>query len=343
MDAGEASGALRLAGEQRAWLDDLAALGPPAGGVPVPGAGPARALLSGLGFRPADAGDVLRNRPERDTAPWLWWLLERAYHQLLAGMGSTQNPPPWPQLPDQLGPAGAHLYSWLFLAALPAARANHARRGVPHDVSRVTLADFARQAALCRRLYGRGGLAAPKWLALHFRGGLFELGRLQFQRSLVAARDVRPVPADAAGDVPVLDLHIPQAGPLTPDLVDGSLESARVFFPRHFPEERHEFAVCTSWLLDDQLAEYLPETSNIVAFQRRFRLIPDKEGAYQDEQGVRESDGAVVEFVFRRPRGLPLADRDLVALPQDTALQRTIVTHLRQGRHWRWRSGWFRM
>jgi hypothetical protein len=247
-------------------------------------------------------------------------------------MDTTWSPPRWPQLPAALGPAGAQLYSWLFLAALPAARENHARRGIPDAVSRAAFDDVARQTALCRRLYGRGGLAAPKWLALHFRGTLFELGRLQAQRSLVPRAKALPIVPGAAGDVFMLDLHIPESGPLTPDRVDASLASAKEFFPRYFPEEPYELAVCTSWLLDDQLAGYLPETSNIVAFQRRFHLVDD--GSFED-------DAAVVEFVFRRPRELPLDESALATLPQDTLLQRAIVRHLRDGGHWRWRTGWF--
>jgi hypothetical protein len=326
---------LARAGVARAWLTELAALGPAPDGIPVPGAGEARELMAELGFAPADAREVLAAPPDPDAAPALWWLLQREYHQLLAGMDSTLTTPPWRQLPASFGAAGAHLYSWLFLAALPAARANHARRGVPDGVSRATLGDFARQADLCRRLYGHGGVAAPNWLALHFRGTLFELGRLQIQRSLVPRDKALPIVPDAAADVPMLDLHIPESGPLAPDLVDGSLDAARAFFPRHFPHERYELAVCTSWLLDDQLAGYLPETSNIVAFQRRFRLTPPEPG--------NEDDRSVVEFVFRRPREHPLGEAELAALPQDTTLRRAIVSHLRAGGHWRWRTGWFRL
>ncbi len=200
---------------------------------------------------------------------------------------------------------------------MAAARANHARRGVDADVSQATLRDYTRHVVLYRQTYGHSGLDAPQWLALSFRGTLFQLGRLQFQR---AHKD----------DTPVLDVHIPAFEPLLPDAVDASFDAARRFFPRHFPEEHYESATCTSWLLDEQLAEYLPETSNILAFQRRFELVAE-DGA--------DADAFVLEFVFRRPRERPDLLADLALLPQHTTLQRGIVAHLRAGRHWQWRTG----
>jgi len=67
----------------------------------------------------------------------------------------------------------------------------------------------------------------------------------------------------------------------------------------------------------------LPADSNIVRFQRRFEPVP----------GWREGDADVLRFVFGRLGG------DLDRLPQDSALQRAIVAHLRAGRHWRTRTG----
>jgi hypothetical protein len=126
---------------------------------------------------------------------------------------------------------------------------------------------------------------------------------------------------------PCLGTHIPETGPLTPEACDASFRRAREFFARHFPEESYPIATCGSWLLDPQLAEYLPATSNIMRFQRRFHLTPVSWDA----------DREIVEFVFRRSK--PQLDE----LPQETTLQRAIVQHLRAGRHWFGRSGWLEL
>jgi hypothetical protein len=124
-----------------------------------------------------------------------------------------------------------------------------------------------------------------------------------------------------------LGIHIPGTGPLSPEACDDSIRRARAFFARHFPEEAYHLATCGSWMLDPQLAEYLPETSNIIHFQRRFQIMPVSW----------DGDPDMFRYVFGRPT------IQLDGLPQDTALQRAIVQHLRVGRHWVGRSGWFRL
>jgi hypothetical protein len=92
-----------------------------------------------------------------------------------------------------------------------------------------------------------------------------------------------------------------------------------------FPGEPLHIATCTSWLLDDQLAEYLPTESNILAFQRRFTLVP----------GAREEDEAILHYVFGAGRS-----KNIEELPQSSTLERAVVGHLRDGRHWHMRTGW---
>jgi hypothetical protein len=121
-------------------------------------------------------------------------------------------------------------------------------------------------------------------------------------------------------------VHIPESGgPFSPAACSESFEQARSFFAHHFPEETYRFAICSSWLLDPHLADYLPSTSNIIRFQRLFHLIP---GGTNDDQGV-------IRFVFRR------AAPPLDELPLRTTLERAVVSHLQAGGHWQFRSGWF--
>jgi hypothetical protein len=248
-------------------------------------------------------------------------------------MGVPGAGPELRALPEELGAMGRYFYVFVFIAALPHVRAYHRGRGSPDDVSRHTLADLGRQLAVHRRWHGTGGLLFPWWLRLHFRGEIYQLGRLQFQRDRVPAKDW-PLAGTAApaetGD-PLLSLHIPAfSGPMTPAACDASLERAERFFPRHFPEEPATVAVCHSWLLDRQLGTYLSDDSNIIRFQRRFELAPADESL--------DSDAMTISFVFGKE--LP-ADPDL--LPRRTALERAVGDHLRAGHHWRMGSGWFRL
>lgn len=75
-----------------------------------------------------------------------------------------------------------------------------------------------------------------------------------------------------AGD-DVLSIHIPADGRLSPELVDEALQQAEVFFACHYPDTHFKAYVCSSWLLNTDMEEFLSPTSNITKFRNRFRVI----------------------------------------------------------------------
>ena len=239
-----------------------------------------------------------------------------------------------PRLDERLAAAPPTLRDvfavYVFLAAYPHTLAHHRERGIPAEITRRTLADLGRHLAVHRRRHGRPGVQSPRWLSLHFRGELYQLGRLQFERARHGQRSAPVVAAaglEAAPGTPCLNLHIPDFhGPLTPLSCDRSLVLAREFFARHFPEENPVAVLCHSWLLDPQLRRYLPADSNIVRFQDRFRAAREDSGP---------ADTEPVQFVFGDP-DLPVAD-----LPRRTSVERAVGDHLRAGGHWYIGHGWF--
>ncbi|MFI1399818.1 acyltransferase domain-containing protein [Streptomyces sp. NPDC020681] len=279
-----------------------------------------------------DINELLALRGRMTADPLLRRTLEASVRELVRDMGKIDGRWEAPRSDDHPGPTGRYLPVFVLLAALPQIRAYHRERSVPADVSRRTLADLGRQMAVHRRRRGTGGLLIPGWLGLHFRGEIYQLGRLQFERSRLSSRTGAAVRAAGLplgpGDF-VLDMHIPDfLGPITPEACNRSLDRAREFFARHFPAERYRVATCHSWLLDPQLAEYLPKDSNIRRFQDRFRP------AYEEKEADDESP---VAFVFGDPEVPP------VALPRRTSLERAIGDHLRAGRHWYGGHGWFEL
>ncbi|WP_409237690.1 acyltransferase domain-containing protein [Streptomyces sp. PA5.6] len=274
---------------------------------------------------------ALRGRLWAD--PEARWLLDRCTDAVVRDVGKVvggQLSAP-PVLPEAWGELGRCFSVYVYVAALEHVRAYHRGRGIPDDVSRRTLADLGRHLAVHRRARGSRGLLVPDWLALHFRGELYQLGRLQFQRAVLgermgcaaAAAGHRAGPGDLCLNIHITDFR----GALTPEACDRSLSLAREFFARHFPEERFETAVCHSWLLDPQLRTYLPDDSNIVRFQRRFRLAAG--------YGREPSDGDPIGFVFG-DRDLPVAE-----LPRRTRVERAVGDHVRAGGHWYTGHGWF--
>ncbi|MGW2688999.1 acyltransferase domain-containing protein [Streptomyces sp. NPDC001414] len=297
-------------------------------------------LLIDLAVPHEDINTVVGLRRAVTADPGVLRLLTACTEQITGATAAARSPDEESRFGELAAAAPAALDGYLlvhaFVAALPHARDRHRARGVPADVSRHTLADLGRTMALHRGRHGRGGLSAVQaaWLVRHFRGDLFQLGRLQYERARLGERTARAIsvaPAGPAGSaapgLPCLNLHIPDhRGPLTPAACDRSLALAREFFPRHFPEERYETATCHSWLLDPQLRRYLRADSNIVRFQDRFR--PGRE----DTEPV---DTTVVQFVFGAP-DLPVAD-----LPRRTSVERAVGDHLRSGGHWYLGHGWF--
>ncbi len=315
-------------GDGLRWLERLERVGPPAFRVTLPDVDALAPVLLDLAVPHEEIDALVRLRPSRQTSPALWWILERCVHRLVRAMGEVggDGAEAGPALPAHLGPIHRCFYVYVFAATLPYLRAYHRARGIPAAVSRQTLTDLGRHMAVHRWRSGETGLGRS-WLPLHLRGLLFQLGRLQFERQRAAAglaehcaaAGVACVPGD-----PILAVHVPEfSGPLSPAACQRSLVWARRFFARHFPDEPVRVATCSSWLLDEQLAEYLPADSNIVRFQRRFQPLR----RWDDDQ-------AVQTFVFGRQYPDP------AQIPRRTTLQRAIADHLRAGRHWRGVVGW---
>ncbi|GAA3130186.1 acyltransferase domain-containing protein [Streptosporangium carneum] len=314
MDSESVRRELRLGENTRAWLSRIDELGPPPEPIRLPRGDEVRDLLRRLEVPDPDVEEIVAATPDPDRDPALWWLLERAHHEIVRHMGDPKvKVRGGPTLPYETGAAARYFHVYVFLATIPALRRFHATRDIPEATTWETLTQLGESVAIHRRKYGEGGTHMPWWLTFLVRGLVYRLGRLQF--SLVVARD----------GTPVLGMHVPEVGgPLIPDIYNDSLRRARPFFDRHFPEHGARVATGTSWLLDPQLAEYLAEDSHILQVRRDWTLIDS-----EPEDG----DDAILEFVFRY-NGQPLEE-----LPQRSALERAVVTHLKAGRHWHQRSG----
>jgi hypothetical protein len=126
----------------------------------------------------------------------------------------------------------------------------------------------------------------------------------------LAAREWRQVLAK--GD-PVLHLHIPSGGPMDHTACGESFAWAERFFPEHFPERPFLAYCCNSWLLDTQLAEFVPPESNMARFQREMYLF---QTITNDDNLLRPIYGLIPQF---QPS------------PRNTSLQRALSDFLEAG------------
>lgn len=330
LTAAEVVARLDLDGEPVTRLSSSA--GPGGAEVVLPDDQTVRELSGRLAIAPVDRDSTLAARPDPVRDPELWWVLAASYRMQLDRMGELRSGHAgWAPLPDRTGPVGRHLFGWVFLALVPRVREVHAALGLTDEESWGTLAALGSELAAARALSGRPGLDASWGLPLVYAGVSFRLGRLAFDRM--------PPEPDPTGHGFLrpgeagFNTHVPGGhGPLTAAAADASFARA-LDVARGLPEPVVAFG-CHSWLMDSQLADYLPASSNIIAFQRRFTGFTDRERA----------DWAPIEHLFRRRFDGPDVPPSLLdEVPQETSLHRAVVMHLRHGGHWYNQTGWFRV
>ena len=146
--------------------------------------------------------------------------------------------------------------------------------GMPEEVLVDTLYDIVRWCKVYTKQEGTLYLGELSWLKLHMAFTLFKLGRLQF-RMAGCCRDI-PEFGLQKGD-PIMEIHIPAGEKLDIAKCHESLNWARSFFGEYFPEYKYDYFTCNSWLLDEDLKEFLPESSNIIRFGDLFTRVYAKE------------------------------------------------------------------
>lgn len=144
-------------------------------------------------------------------------------------------------------------------------------KGIEEEIFMDTLSDMPRWLDTWSDL--KGGLyfnELEDWFIWHFKMKLFKIGRLQFGMSKF--RWEIPQKGIKKGEN-VIDIHIPAAGPLLKEDCEKSLDMAREFFEKYYPEFDYSYFMCSSWLLDETLDKILDKNSNILKFQKLFEIV----------------------------------------------------------------------
>ena len=199
-----------------------------------------------------------------------------------------------------------------YLYFCEALSAFYAEKGIPENILMDTLSDLPRWLDVWSGLKGELYLENTGWLNHHFRGELFQLGRLQFCMS-PASGMLCPLGIDKGE--PIVDIHIPAAGPMTPASCAESIAQARQFFPTFFPDYEFRCFTCVSWLLDPTLREILKPESNILQFQKMFALA-----------NTHPSD-SLLGYIFP----WKTTREDLPALTPDTPFAQKVKDRIMQG------------
>ncbi len=109
---------------------------------------------------------------------------------------------------------------------------------------------------------------------------------------------------------PILSVHIPNKGAFTFEACEESYARARDIFKDCYSEFSYKAFHCHSWMLDAKLREFLSESSNVLAFQKKYTLYAG------------ETEGIdVFNFVFKMQYTQEI---DYKEIPEDTSLQRAL-------------------
>lgn len=161
---------------------------------------------------------------------------------------------------------------------------SYEEKGIDAGILYDTLRDLVIWTEIWSDLEGTLCLHEQGWLRRHLAMKIFKLGRLQFSPG-TAEMDI-PHLGIAKGE-PIMEIHIPAVGPMTPEACRESLEKAKAFFAEFYPDYHYRCFTCHSWLMDTSLKELLNEDSNILQFQNMFEVLEE------------EPDDAILRYVFK--------------------------------------------
>lgn len=113
----------------------------------------------------------------------------------------------------------------------------------------------------------------------------------------------------------VIYMHIPEVGPLKIEDVCKSLAEVKEFYDKYYPDYHGKAIVSHSWLFDPVLKELLPESSNLIQYQKTGLLIPQKG----------PSDAV------RRVLGQVAVDKGIDAVEWKSSLQKSLGKYLANG------------
>lgn len=205
---------------------------------------------------------------------------------------------------------------YIYLRLSERTLAEYRKRGYPVDVFYDTMKDISID---CRFYYEKCGIygISPTphrwWLTFHLNCLIFRFGRLQF--------NFKPAPFDfeldgrliKTGEVG-LNAHISRFEPLSEEACEASYARAKEF-AKAYLDMPDPFFFCSSWLIHPWISEDLPETSRIVQFQKKYKVLT-----------VTQNENTVIDHVF------PAKCEDSHDYPEENSLQRAAKKRLLEGK-----------
>ncbi len=192
-------------------------------------------------------------------------------------------------------------------------REMYAERGIDKEVYWSSMRDIAVWTKTCMKMRGHVGLYEYGWIVNFLQASIVRLHRLEFHL-IPFLEDTTWSKAGVtvkSGD-PVINIHIPEDGPIKHEDV---LESYRRAY-RYFNCTGVRAFVCSSWLLYPGNYEFLSAQSNIRAFMNDFDIIQRGDSKWSGD--------------LWRVFGPCQPFDDTSKFPRDTDMQRRMIRYLEE-------------
>ena len=216
--------------------------------------------------------------------------------------------------------ASVHQYTaeFLFFCCLAEPlRQRYLARGMSEALWHDAMMDLLYKFNECRAVYGICGSFVASWFSRFFEMTRFALGRLQFETApfFAAEEYERHGIRLTRNKDAVVNVHIPSGSRMPHEAVMDSYRQVYRFYGAHQKNGLLPIQ-CSSWLLYPRLREFLPDTSNILQFQRDFHITETWEDpSFGDSWRMFEV----------------LYTGDPAALPRNTSLRRSFADWIAAG------------
>lgn len=169
-------------------------------------------------------------------------------------------------LSEKTGVKGSIGSLLFFLSLCPAAKNFYDKKGLGRALYLDTFYDLTMKAAECKKLQGIWG-TTTSWFGRFFDLTRFKFSRLEFEGYEISFDYMNFKKGDKG-----VNIHIPEDGPLCRDQCLASYRMASEFYHKLQKDGKILF-MCSSWLLAEEIAEFMPAQSNILKFAADFDII----------------------------------------------------------------------
>ncbi len=189
------------------------------------------------------------------------------------------------------------------------------RRGIDEEIFYNSMDELAISSRLGldrHDVYGIPQAPERPWDRLILDNKIYRLGRLQFE--LIECENDTEIDGHfiKKGE-PCISTHIQGYSPLREEDCEAAYQQAREFFKKHYGIETCVF-FCDSWLLHPWIPESLPESSGIVKFRNKYKILDTS-----------EKPNGIIGYVFFKKQENP------ENYAEDTTLRRIVKERLIKG------------